>query len=425
MIHSSSPWYSWRATARSALTHRARTAVVVGSAGAAAVVAFVGLGSANFFSSSSCEPAQSGATGAISVDTGSVACGTGVVTDAAVSPAATPAGVTSDRSADNASSGPAVPVPAVPVATDPAAVIPAPANPDPASVSPGPAIPVPAVPVPAPVVPTPATPAAAKPPAIPSLINPVPAAAKPAAPKPATVNPAPGNYSDITTFGLFDGTSSHTHGDSLGGGRTAITTEALVSYNGLRAFLGLDAVELDAIGQWAFANSLTNNREAYAQDLKGVGLYYSMQGAKVGWIRDDAFDPKLLADIQRTARQGDTSAVMAMVETYGHRGYADYLTRSGLVDTFVNTLKMEPHYGGWMHGRVHGGLPFSNGSGAQVATAHDLNHLTVLSHDQSQPFMNDTFDWPQWPALEMPNADVIDYFQSMTVLGDPRGNALP
>ncbi len=416
-LHSSSPRYDWRGTVQSGLTLRARTAVVVGSAGVAVVAAFVGLGSAGLFSSPSCESAQSGATGAIGNEAGSAACGTtDVVTDTAASGAATPGGTMTSASSEpgNASAGPVVAAPAEPVATDPAAVNPAPPNPAPLN-------PAPLDPNAASASPAPATPApAAATPGIPALTSPAPAASKP-----APVKPAPGNYSDITTFGLFDGTSSHTHGDSLGGGRTAITTEALVSYNGLRAFLGLGAVELDAIGQWAFANSLTNNREAYAQDLKGVGLYYSMQGAKVGWIRDDAFDPKLLADIQRTARQGDPSAVMTLVETYGHLGYADYLTQSGLVDTFVNTLKMEPHYGGWMHGRVHGGLSFSNGSGAQVATAHDLNHLTVLSHDQTQPFMNDTFDWPQWPALEMPKADVIDYFQSMTVLGDPRGNALP
>ena len=53
-----------------------------------------------------------------------------------------------------------------------------------------------------------------------------------------------------------------------------------------------------------------------------------------------------------------------------------------------------------------------------------MNHLTVLSHDQSQPFMNDTFDWPQWPALEVPHGVVIDYFQSMVTLSDPtRENA--
>ena len=104
---------------------------------------------------------------------------------------------------------------------------------------------------------------------------------------------------------------------------------------------------------------------------------------------------------------------MAMVDSHGHAGFADYLRSEGLVETFVNTMKMEPHYGGWMHGRTHGDLAFEDEAGSMVATAHDLNHLTVLSHDQTQPFMNDTFDWPQWPALDAPEADVIDYFQSM------------
>ena len=54
---------------------------------------------------------------------------------------------------------------------------------------------------------------------------------------------------------------------------------------------------------------------------------------------------------------------------------------------------MEPHYGGVMHGRTHGYLSIEG-----VAINHDVNHLTVLSWDQTQPFMNDTFDWPQWPA---------------------------
>ena len=59
-----------------------------------------------------------------------------------------------------------------------------------------------------------------------------------------------------------------------------------------------------------------------------------------------------------------------------------------------------------------------------VAIAHDVNHLTVLSHDQMQPFMNDTWDWPQWPALEVSEARVLEYFQSMVVLGDPLANHL-
>ena len=231
-----------------------------------------------------------------------------------------------------------------------------------------------------------------------------------------------GNYVDITTYGSFHGSSSHTGHDELTGGRTAITTEALEAYNMLRAFFGLDAATLEEVGAWAFSNNMTNNTQAWGGDLQGVGLYYAMQGAKVGWIRDEAFDPQILADIQREARLGDPDKVMEMVEAYGHTGFADYLTDNDLVDTFISTLKMEPHYGGWMHGRVHGWMTFPDGDGAR---AHDVNHLTVLSHDQTRPFMNDTFDWPQWSALDVPHADVIDYFQSMVVLGDPLGDALP
>lgn len=252
--------------------------------------------------------------------------------------------------------------------------------------------------------------------------SPEPVQPDPAEPHSGTHSPDTGGYVDITTFGNFHGTSSHTGHDELHGGRTAITTEALVAYNRLRGFLGLEDLNLETIGQWAFDNDLTNNDQAWGQDLEGVGLYYAMQGAKVGWIRDDAFDPQLLADIQRTARLGEPADVMAMVEASSHEGFAEYLTANDLVETFINTLKMEPHYGGWMHGRVHGDLTFPDGQGAR---AHDVNHLTVLSHDQQQPFMNDTFDWPQWGALNVPHQDVIDYFQSMVVLGDPLGDALP
>ena len=35
-----------------------------------------------------------------------------------------------------------------------------------------------------------------------------------------------------------------------------------------------------------------------------------MQGAKVGWIAQDKYDPQILADIQRTARLGDPADVM-------------------------------------------------------------------------------------------------------------------
>lgn len=232
------------------------------------------------------------------------------------------------------------------------------------------------------------------------------------------------SFIDITEFGVHHGTSSHTHHDSLEGGRTPITTEAMEVYNGLRNFLGYDPVDLETVGEWAFANGLTNNAEPFGDDLQGVGLYYAMQGAKVGWIADEHFDPQFLADIQRTARLGEPEDVLAMVEANALDGFTTFLEDNDLTEHFLNTLKMEPHYGGWMHGRTHGYLEFDGADGAPVAIAHDLNHLTVLSHDQTQPFMNDTFDYPQWPALDAPDADVANYFQSMVTLGDPMGEGI-
>ena len=223
-----------------------------------------------------------------------------------------------------------------------------------------------------------------------------------------------GVHTDITTWGSFHGSNHNSEHHELVGGRTAITTEALEAYNGLRAFAGLEAVGIEAIGEWAYAQGLTNNAQAWGDDTKGVGLWYAMQGAKVGWIADEAYNPQILADIQRSARQGETDAVMAMVETFGHEGFASHLRSRALVDTFINTLKMEPHYGGWMHGRAHGFLDIEG-----VAINHDINHLTVLDWEQTRPFMNDTFDYPQWPALEVSDDTVINYFQSIVTLGNP------
>ena len=230
-----------------------------------------------------------------------------------------------------------------------------------------------------------------------------------------------GNYVDITTWGTFHGSNHNSEHDELVGGRTAITTEAVEAYNHLRAFFGLPAAAIEDVGTWAFAESLTNNSQAWGNDLLGVGLWYAMQGAKVGWIADERYDPQILADIQRTARtvtnqEAMRAQVMEMVESYGHAGYAAYLEEYEIVDTFIHTLKMEPHYGGWMHGRTHG---FRSLEG--VAINHDVNHLTVLGWDQMEPFMNDTFDWPQWPALDVSDSGVIEYFQSMVSLGDPVG----
>ena len=223
-----------------------------------------------------------------------------------------------------------------------------------------------------------------------------------------------GEYTDITSWGTFHGSNNNSEHDELVGGRTAITTEAMVAYNGLRAFAGLDAVEIEVVGEWAFSQGLTNNSQAWGDDTKGVGLWYAMQGAKVGWIADEAYDPQILADIQRTARLGSENDVMGMVREFGHEGFADYIQQSGLQEALINTLKMEPHYGGWMHGRTHGFLDVEG-----VAIAHDINHLTVLGWDQSQPFMNDTFDWPQWPGLDVSDQTVINYYQGIVALGDP------
>lgn len=226
------------------------------------------------------------------------------------------------------------------------------------------------------------------------------------------------DFTDLADLGMSNG-SNHTGHDGLVGGRTAITTEAVLAYNQLRHFVGLAPATINEVGAWAFANGLTNNSQAWGNDQQGVGIWYAMQGAKVGWMADSTFDPQVVADISRTARLGDAADVMTMVIQYGHEGFADYLIANGYEETFLNTLKMEPHYAGWMHDRAHGMLSIED-----VAIAHDVNHLTVLSHDQMQPFMNDTWDWPQWPALEVTEARVLEYFQSMVALGDPLANHL-
>ena len=234
---------------------------------------------------------------------------------------------------------------------------------------------------------------------------------------PTTTPPATGTgYVDLMTYGMFHG-NDHNGMDALVGGRTAITTEAAVAYNDLRRFAGLAPVTIEDVGRWAFANGLTNNAQPGGDDLKGVGLFYAMQGAKVGWIADAKYNPQIVADIERTARLGSAQEVMAMVATYGHAGYAEYLIDNGYQTAFINTLKMEPHWAGWMHDRAHGTLPIEGG-----AAAHDVNHLTVLSHDQMRPFMNDTWDYPQWPALNVSAKRVIEYYQSMVTLGNPLGD---
>ncbi len=58
-----------------------------------------------------------------------------------------------------------------------------------------------------------------------------------------------GDYIDINAWGSFHGSNHNSEHDELVGGRTAITTEAMLAYNGLRAFAGLDAVEIEAVGE--------------------------------------------------------------------------------------------------------------------------------------------------------------------------------
>jgi len=232
--------------------------------------------------------------------------------------------------------------------------------------------------------------------------------------QPTTVSGSSGGFTDINTWGSFHSSNDNSDHNELVGGRTAITTEALLAYNGLRDFAGLAPASIEAVGSWAFNNGLTNNSQPGGDDLQGVGLWFAMQGAKVGWIADGSYDPQILADIQRTARLGSSGEVMQMIEQFGHEGFADYLTTQQLEEHFINTLKMEPHYGGWMHGRTHG---FRDIEG--VAIAHDIHHLTVLGWDQNEPFMNDTFDWPQWPALDVSDKTVINYYQGIVALGDP------
>ena len=228
---------------------------------------------------------------------------------------------------------------------------------------------------------------------------------------PSTSN---GEFIDINTWGSFHDSNHNSEQNELIGGRTAITTEALLAYNALRDFAGLAPADIETVGSWAFENGLTNNSQPGGNDLQGVGLWFAMQGAKVGWISDASYDPQILADIQRTARLGSSGDVMQMIEQFGHEGFANYLTTNQLEDSFINTLKMEPHYGGWMHGRTHG---FRDIEG--VAIAHDIHHLTVLGWDQNEPFMNDTFDWPQWPALDVSDNTVINYYQGIVALEDP------
>ena len=68
------------------------------------------------------------------------------------------------------------------------------------------------------------------------------------------------------------------------------------------------------------------------------GLWYAMQGIKVGWIAQDKYD-QILADIQRTARLGDPTDVMTMVRSSGSLDTLTILSNTVLL-TFISTLKM-------------------------------------------------------------------------------------
>ena len=99
------------------------------------------------------------------------------------------------------------------------------------------------------------------------------------------MDPCSGEFIDITCWGNFHDSNDNSHHDELVGGRTAITTEAMAAYNHLRAFLELPALTYEEVGQWAFDEALTNNSQAWGDDLKGVGLYYAMQVQRSAGLR--------------------------------------------------------------------------------------------------------------------------------------------
>ena len=127
-----------------------------------------------------------------------------------------------------------------------------------------------------------------------------------------------------------------------------------------------------------------------------MGLYYAMQGAKVGWIADDKYDPQIVADIERTARLGSADDVMAMVAEHGHEGFADFLMDNGYDQAFIDTLKMEPHYAGWMHDRAQGKLSIEGSPPRMTSITSQCSAMTSCSRS------NDTWDWPQWRRSTSP-----------------------
>ena len=89
--------------------------------------------------------------------------------------------------------------------------------------------------------------------------------------QPTTVSGSGGGFTDINTWGSFHGSNHNSEQNELVGGRTAITTEALLAYNGLRDFAGLAPASIETVGSWAFENGLTNNSQPGATICKGLG----------------------------------------------------------------------------------------------------------------------------------------------------------
>ena len=87
------------------------------------------------------------------------------------------------------------------------------------------------------------------------------------------------------------------------------------------------------------------------------------------------------------------------------------LEQYGIADTFISTLKMEPHYDhelvGVMHGRTHGFLSIEGRWLRLTIKSVGQSSDSADCWDQTQPFMNDTFDWPQWPAADYLNTVLL------------------
>ena len=246
-------------------------------------------------------------------------------------------------------------------------------------------------------------------------------------------------------------------------GRGPINTSAHLAYNNLRNFLGLSSLTLSAIGEHAYKNGMTNN--SWQQWVvssgfdKGVGMYYSMQGAKIGWIKPlsqlpadkQNFDAisNVFIDLQIYARDYPNTTqngfnefryqnengtvtganktydevktfVLNTVATYGHTGFSDYLQADTVnrLNPFISTLRMEPHYAGYMHSKVHGGsnVPNTSKNGSDY-TVHSVNHFTVTDFNHTVQNRNDGFVWAQCQPQDNCNiAGFINYFHNILLL---------